>query len=128
MVRSRPRAFCKEMERVSSVGAAPKTSVTTQEGVEEGSSYQVTKVAIPFWAIRPRAARSFGAKERYQGNCWSRYFSAVVDSTPIWFLSRLSVALLGAGDWLGRFFGAAAASISGLMVSSLVSFHCQCPV
>ena len=75
------RAFCRLMERVSSVGAVPKTSVRIHDG-ELGRSYQVTKAAMPFCATMPRAERSSELSRLYQGNDFSSWRRVVVDSWP----------------------------------------------
>ena len=69
------------MERVSSVGAVPKTSVRIQDG-ELGRSYQVTKAAIPFCATMPSADLSSELSRLYQGRDFSSSRMVVVESWP----------------------------------------------
>ena len=85
------RARCRLMERVSSVGAVPKTSESTQLG-EEGCSYQETNAVMPFWATRPRAERSSALSRRYQGRVVSSSRRIMVDSVPMLARSRSSVS------------------------------------
>ncbi len=69
------------MERVSSVGAVPKTSERIHDG-ELGRSYQVTNAAMPFWATMPSADRSSELSRLYQGSDFSSCRRVVVDSWP----------------------------------------------
>ncbi|MDI2023748.1 hypothetical protein PJL18_04296 [Paenarthrobacter nicotinovorans] len=75
------RAFWRLIERVSSVGALPKTSVRIQDG-ELGRSYQVTNAAMPFCATRPSADRSSELRRLYQGSDFSSWRMVLVDSCP----------------------------------------------
>ena len=75
------RAFCRLMDRVSSVGAVPKTSVRIHDG-ELGRSYQVTKAAMPFCATMPSAERSSELSRLYQGSDFSSWRMVVVDNWP----------------------------------------------
>lgn len=69
------------MERVSSVGAVPKTSDRIHDG-ELGRSYQVTKAAMPFCATMPSADRSSELSRLYHGSDFSSCRRVVVDSWP----------------------------------------------
>src|SRR5215217_4553127 len=76
------RAFCRLMDRVSSVGAVPKTSLRTHSG-DTGFWYQLTKEAMPFCATIPRADRSSGRSPRYHGRSASSCLRVAVDREPI---------------------------------------------
>ena len=84
-------AFWRLMERVSSVGAVPKTSDRIHDG-ELGRSYHVTNAAMPFWATMPRAERSSEFSRLYHGSDFSSWRSVVVDSWPTLARSFLSVS------------------------------------
>src|SRR6478752_1078072 len=92
-------AFCRLMERVSSVGAVPKTSVRIHDG-ELGRSYHVTKAAIPFCATMPNADRSSALSWLYQGSDCSSLRMVVVESWPTFARSFLRVS-----DFSGVTFG-----------------------
>src|SRR4051812_47374988 len=84
-------AFCRLIERVSSVGAVPKTSERIHDG-ELGRSYQVTNAAMPFCATMPSADRSSEFSRLYQGRDFSSWRKVVVESWPTLARSFFSVS------------------------------------
>ncbi|WP_418605616.1 hypothetical protein [Georgenia sp. SUBG003] len=76
------RVCCREMERVSSGGAARKISWALYVPAR-GSSYQVMKAAMPACATRPIQERSSAARARYQSSSASRRLSAAEVSMSV---------------------------------------------